>query len=177
MFLCSLWFKNDFFIFLNGWLKSKGKLYLSHVKIDWWQLVIEKHFPLLLYFMFFYNTSILRCLKNLLYKCNFYRRLIVAIILIWMSVPQTEIYIANLIFFMNYFSSGVVWEMKPKQKWKPFSQKQIMLLEQSYKKYQVEREHGWIKLDNNFEVYQIFCFVFYICILLVVVVSKISSSK
>lgn len=94
-----------------------------------------------------------------------------------MTVPQTEIYIANLIFFMNYFSSGVVWEMKPKQKWKPFSQKQIMLLEQSYKKYQVEREHGWIKLDNNFEVYQIFCFVFSICILLVVVVSKISSSK
>ncbi|XP_036909925.1 vacuolar protein sorting-associated protein 13C isoform X2 [Sturnira hondurensis] len=54
--------------------------------------------------------------------------------------------------YIGITSSGVVWEMKPKQKWKPFSQKQIMLLEQSYKKYQVEREHGWIKLENNFEV-------------------------
>ncbi|XP_036096076.1 vacuolar protein sorting-associated protein 13C isoform X1 [Molossus molossus] len=54
--------------------------------------------------------------------------------------------------YVGITSSGVVWEMKPKQKWKPFSQKHIMLLEQSYKKYQVAREHGWIKLDNNFEV-------------------------
>ncbi|KAM8783626.1 intermembrane lipid transfer protein VPS13C isoform 3-T3 [Rhynchonycteris naso] len=54
--------------------------------------------------------------------------------------------------YIGITSSGVVWEMKPKQKWKPFSQKQIMFLEQSYKKYQVSKEHGWIKLDNNFEV-------------------------
>uniref|UniRef100_A0A452SGE7 Vacuolar protein sorting 13 homolog C n=1 Tax=Ursus americanus TaxID=9643 RepID=A0A452SGE7_URSAM len=54
--------------------------------------------------------------------------------------------------YIGITSSGVVWEMKPKQKWKPFSQKQIMLLEQSYKKYQVSKDHGWIKLDNNFEV-------------------------
>ncbi|KAM5242082.1 intermembrane lipid transfer protein VPS13C isoform 2-T2 [Hipposideros larvatus] len=54
--------------------------------------------------------------------------------------------------YIGITSSGVVWEMKPKQKWKPFSQKQIILLEQSYKKYQVAKEHGWIKLDNNFEV-------------------------
>ncbi|XP_039076223.1 vacuolar protein sorting-associated protein 13C isoform X1 [Hyaena hyaena] len=54
--------------------------------------------------------------------------------------------------YIGITSSGVVWEMKPKQKWKPFSQKQIMLLEQSYKKYQVSGDHGWIKLDNNFEV-------------------------
>lgn len=78
-----------------------------------------------------------------------------------MTVPQTKTCIPNLIFFMNYFSSGAVWEMKPKQKWKPFSQKQIILLEQSYKKYQVAKEHGWIKLDNNFEVYHnFFVFVF-----------------
>lgn len=76
-----------------------------------------------------------------------------------MTVPQTEICIPNLIFFMNYFSSGVVWEMKPKQKWKPFSQKHIMLLEQSYKKYQAAKQHGWIKLDNNFEVCQNFLFL------------------
>ncbi|XP_074183747.1 intermembrane lipid transfer protein VPS13C [Rhinolophus sinicus] len=54
--------------------------------------------------------------------------------------------------YIGITSSGAVWEMKPKQKWKPFSQKQIILLEQSYKKYQVAKEHGWIKLDNNFEV-------------------------
>ncbi|XP_066130845.1 intermembrane lipid transfer protein VPS13C isoform X1 [Saccopteryx bilineata] len=54
--------------------------------------------------------------------------------------------------YIGITSSGVVWEMKPKQRWKPFSQKQIMFLEQSYKKYQVSKERGWIKLDNNFEV-------------------------
>jgi len=69
-----------------------------------------------------------------------------------MTIPASLIYTPNLIFFVDCFSSGVVWEMKPKQRWKPFSQKQIMLLEQSYKKYQVSKDHGWIKLDNNFEV-------------------------
>ncbi|XP_076984207.1 intermembrane lipid transfer protein VPS13C isoform X2 [Tamandua tetradactyla] len=54
--------------------------------------------------------------------------------------------------YIGITSSGVVWEMKPKQKWKPFSQKQIILLEQSYQKCQVSKDHGWIKLDNGFEV-------------------------
>ncbi|KAM6200995.1 intermembrane lipid transfer protein VPS13C [Rhynchocyon petersi] len=54
--------------------------------------------------------------------------------------------------YIGITSSGIVWEMKPKQKWKPFNQKQIILLEQSYQKYQVSGDHGWIKLDNNFEV-------------------------
>ncbi|XP_040825491.1 vacuolar protein sorting-associated protein 13C isoform X2 [Ochotona curzoniae] len=54
--------------------------------------------------------------------------------------------------YIGITSSGVVWEMKPKQKWKPFNQKQIMLLEQSYQKHQVSKDHGWIKLDSNFEV-------------------------
>ncbi|MBZ3889115.1 Vacuolar protein sorting-associated protein 13C [Sciurus carolinensis] len=54
--------------------------------------------------------------------------------------------------YIGITSSGVVWEMKPKQKWKPFSQKQIILLEQSYQKYLVSRNRGWIKLDSNFEV-------------------------
>ncbi|XP_053451789.1 intermembrane lipid transfer protein VPS13C isoform X1 [Nycticebus coucang] len=54
--------------------------------------------------------------------------------------------------YIGITSSGVVWEMKPKQKWKPFSQKQIILLEQSYQKYQGSRGHGWIKLEHNFEV-------------------------
>ncbi|XP_006899704.1 PREDICTED: vacuolar protein sorting-associated protein 13C isoform X1 [Elephantulus edwardii] len=54
--------------------------------------------------------------------------------------------------YIGITSSGIVWEMKPKQKWKPFSQKQILLLEQAYRKYQQSGDHGWIKLDNNFEV-------------------------
>ncbi|XP_069901006.1 intermembrane lipid transfer protein VPS13C isoform X2 [Globicephala melas] len=54
--------------------------------------------------------------------------------------------------YIGITSSGVVWEMKPKQKWKPFSQKQIILLEKSYKKYLESRDLGWIKLDDNFEV-------------------------
>ncbi|KAJ8792869.1 hypothetical protein J1605_004054 [Eschrichtius robustus] len=54
--------------------------------------------------------------------------------------------------YIGITSSGVVWEMKPKQKWKPFSQKQIILLEKSYKKYLESRDLGWMKLDDNFEV-------------------------
>ncbi|XP_058914527.1 intermembrane lipid transfer protein VPS13C isoform X3 [Kogia breviceps] len=54
--------------------------------------------------------------------------------------------------YIGITSSGVVWEMKPKQKWKPFSQKKIILLEKSYKKYLESRDLGWIKLDDNFEV-------------------------
>ncbi|XP_057578649.1 intermembrane lipid transfer protein VPS13C isoform X2 [Hippopotamus amphibius kiboko] len=54
--------------------------------------------------------------------------------------------------YIGITSSGVVWEMKPKRKWKPFSQKQIILLEKSYKKYLESRDLGWIKLDDNFEV-------------------------
>ncbi|CAI9176855.1 unnamed protein product [Rangifer tarandus platyrhynchus] len=54
--------------------------------------------------------------------------------------------------YIGITSSGVIWEMKPKQKWKPFSQKQIILLEKSYKKYLESRDLGWIKLDDNFEV-------------------------
>ncbi|CAO2634463.1 Intermembrane lipid transfer protein VPS13C [Lemmus lemmus] len=54
--------------------------------------------------------------------------------------------------YIGITSSGVVWEMKPKQKWKPFSQKQIMSLEQSYQKHLASQDRGWIKLDSNFEV-------------------------
>ncbi|KAM7337360.1 hypothetical protein ACRRTK_003479 [Alexandromys fortis] len=54
--------------------------------------------------------------------------------------------------YVGITSSGVVWEMKPKQKWKPFSQKQILSLEQSYQKHLVSQDRGWIKLDSNFEV-------------------------
>ncbi|KAM8804771.1 intermembrane lipid transfer protein VPS13C [Eudromia elegans] len=54
--------------------------------------------------------------------------------------------------YIGITSSGVVWEMKPRQKWKPFSQKQIDLLEKAYQKYLCKNEPGWHKLDNNTEV-------------------------
>ncbi|KAM4748951.1 intermembrane lipid transfer protein VPS13C [Rhinophrynus dorsalis] len=54
--------------------------------------------------------------------------------------------------YIGITSSGIIWEMKPKQKWKPFSQKQIIQLEQAYEKYLTESEPRWIKIDSNFEV-------------------------
>ncbi|XP_061856365.1 intermembrane lipid transfer protein VPS13C isoform X2 [Colius striatus] len=57
--------------------------------------------------------------------------------------------------YIGITSSGVVWELKPRQKWKPFSQKQINLLEQAYQKYLSKRAFeapGWHKLDSNTEV-------------------------
>ncbi|NWH59236.1 VP13C protein, partial [Geococcyx californianus] len=54
--------------------------------------------------------------------------------------------------YIGITSSGVVWELKPRQKWKPFNQKQINLLEQGYQKYLSVRAPGWHKLDSNTEV-------------------------
>uniref|UniRef100_A0A8B9CDX5 Vacuolar protein sorting 13 homolog C n=1 Tax=Anser brachyrhynchus TaxID=132585 RepID=A0A8B9CDX5_9AVES len=57
--------------------------------------------------------------------------------------------------YIGITSSGVVWEQKLKQKWKPFNQKQINLLEQAYQKYLCKsafQAPGWHKLDNNTEV-------------------------
>uniref|UniRef100_A0A8C3JQ67 Vacuolar protein sorting 13 homolog C n=1 Tax=Calidris pygmaea TaxID=425635 RepID=A0A8C3JQ67_9CHAR len=57
--------------------------------------------------------------------------------------------------YIGITSSGVVWELKPRQKWKPFSQKQINLLEQAYQKYiskSAFQAPGWHKLDSNTEV-------------------------
>ncbi|KAM6058763.1 intermembrane lipid transfer protein VPS13C isoform 2-T2 [Chlamydotis macqueenii] len=57
--------------------------------------------------------------------------------------------------YIGITSSGVVWELKRKQKWKPFSQKQINLLEQAYQKYLSKsafQTTGWHKLDSNTEV-------------------------
>ncbi|XP_069723155.1 intermembrane lipid transfer protein VPS13C isoform X2 [Phaenicophaeus curvirostris] len=54
--------------------------------------------------------------------------------------------------YIGITSSGVVWELKPKQKWKPFNQKQINLLEQAYQKYLSGGAPGWHKLDGNTEV-------------------------
>uniref|UniRef100_A0A8D0HE95 Vacuolar protein sorting 13 homolog C n=1 Tax=Sphenodon punctatus TaxID=8508 RepID=A0A8D0HE95_SPHPU len=57
--------------------------------------------------------------------------------------------------YIGITSSGVVWELKPKQRWKPFNQKQISLLEQAYQKrlsVDSKEDFGWVKVDNNFEV-------------------------
>ena len=50
-------------------------------------------------------------------------------------------------------SSGVVWEMKPRNRWKPFSQKNIILLERTFQKQQSGKtEAGWVRLETNVEV-------------------------
>ncbi|XP_072321339.1 intermembrane lipid transfer protein VPS13C isoform X2 [Eucyclogobius newberryi] len=50
-------------------------------------------------------------------------------------------------------SSGVVWEMKPKNRWKPFSQKNINLLEKTYQsQLGAKADAGWVKLEGNIEV-------------------------
>uniref|UniRef100_A0A8C3RCZ2 Vacuolar protein sorting 13 homolog C n=1 Tax=Cyanoderma ruficeps TaxID=181631 RepID=A0A8C3RCZ2_9PASS len=57
--------------------------------------------------------------------------------------------------YIGITSSDVVWEQKPRQKWKPFNQKQINLLEQAYQKYlsnSAFQGPGWHKLDSNTEV-------------------------
>ncbi|XP_069621703.1 intermembrane lipid transfer protein VPS13C isoform X2 [Ranitomeya imitator] len=54
--------------------------------------------------------------------------------------------------YIGITSSGVIWELMPKQKWKPFNQKQILQLEQAYEKYLPGEQCRWTKLDGNFEV-------------------------
>nr|XP_020640413.1 vacuolar protein sorting-associated protein 13C isoform X1 [Pogona vitticeps] len=57
--------------------------------------------------------------------------------------------------YIGITSSGIVWELKPKQRWKPFNQKQIGLLESAYQKHLsagATEASGWVKIENNFEV-------------------------
>ncbi|XP_069574520.1 intermembrane lipid transfer protein VPS13C isoform X1 [Brachyistius frenatus] len=55
--------------------------------------------------------------------------------------------------YIGITSSGVVWEMKPKNRWKPFSQKNINLLEKTYQSQQSGKtQGGWVKLETNLEV-------------------------
>ncbi|XP_054859061.1 intermembrane lipid transfer protein VPS13C isoform X2 [Eublepharis macularius] len=57
--------------------------------------------------------------------------------------------------YIGITSSGVVWELKPKQRWKPFNQKQISLLEQAYEKHLsggLAESSGWVRVDSNLEV-------------------------
>uniref|UniRef100_A0A674KAL2 Vacuolar protein sorting 13 homolog C n=1 Tax=Terrapene triunguis TaxID=2587831 RepID=A0A674KAL2_9SAUR len=73
-----------------------------------------------------------------------------------MEQPDQEINLSlHKISYIGITSSGVVWELKPKQRWKPFNQKQINLLEKAYQKYlstNAMEDLGWVKIDNNFEV-------------------------
>ncbi|XP_056135016.1 intermembrane lipid transfer protein VPS13C [Lampris incognitus] len=55
--------------------------------------------------------------------------------------------------YVGITSSGVVWEMKPKNRWKPFNQKNINLLEKAYQNHLAGKsEPGWVKLETNIEV-------------------------
>uniref|UniRef100_A0A8K9UDQ0 Vacuolar protein sorting 13 homolog C n=1 Tax=Oncorhynchus mykiss TaxID=8022 RepID=A0A8K9UDQ0_ONCMY len=56
--------------------------------------------------------------------------------------------------YVGITSSGVVWEMRPKSRWKPFNQRNIRLLEKAYQKHLAggTPEPGWVKLETNLEV-------------------------
>ncbi|XP_015257486.1 PREDICTED: vacuolar protein sorting-associated protein 13C, partial [Cyprinodon variegatus] len=55
--------------------------------------------------------------------------------------------------YIGITSSGVVWEYKPKNRWKSFNQKNINLLEKTYQSQLSEKkELGWVTLENNLEV-------------------------
>ncbi|XP_066448424.1 intermembrane lipid transfer protein VPS13C isoform X2 [Eleutherodactylus coqui] len=54
--------------------------------------------------------------------------------------------------YIGITSSGIIWELMPKQKWKPFNQKRILQLEQAYEKFVTGEQGRWTKLDANFEV-------------------------
>ncbi|XP_067327336.1 intermembrane lipid transfer protein VPS13C isoform X1 [Anolis sagrei] len=55
--------------------------------------------------------------------------------------------------YIGITSSGIVWEWKPKQRWKPFNQKQIGLLEQAYQRHlSGGGTEGWVRIEGSFEV-------------------------
>ncbi|XP_062405510.1 intermembrane lipid transfer protein VPS13C isoform X2 [Sardina pilchardus] len=55
--------------------------------------------------------------------------------------------------YVGITSSGVVWEMKPKNRWKSFNHKNISLLEKAYQKYlSSTKEPCWVKVETNLEV-------------------------
>ncbi|XP_046898786.1 vacuolar protein sorting-associated protein 13C isoform X4 [Hypomesus transpacificus] len=55
--------------------------------------------------------------------------------------------------YVGITSSGVVWEMRPKNRWKPFNQKNINLLEKAYQKHLAgPTDPQWVKVETNIEV-------------------------
>ncbi|XP_056600170.1 intermembrane lipid transfer protein VPS13C isoform X4 [Triplophysa dalaica] len=61
--------------------------------------------------------------------------------------------IGQEIAYVGITSSGVVWEMRPKNRWKSFNHKNIGLLEKAYQSHiNSKKEAGWIKLETGLEV-------------------------
>uniref|UniRef100_A0A673N380 Vacuolar protein sorting-associated protein 13C-like n=1 Tax=Sinocyclocheilus rhinocerous TaxID=307959 RepID=A0A673N380_9TELE len=55
--------------------------------------------------------------------------------------------------YVGITSSGVVWEMRPKNRWKSFNHKNIGLLEKAYQDYiNSKSEPGWTRLETGLEV-------------------------
>ncbi|XP_036442421.1 vacuolar protein sorting-associated protein 13C isoform X5 [Colossoma macropomum] len=55
--------------------------------------------------------------------------------------------------YVGITSSGVVWEMRPKNRWKSFNRKNISLLEKAYQNHiSGKTEPGWVKLETGLEV-------------------------
>ncbi|KAJ8247516.1 hypothetical protein GJAV_G00247290 [Gymnothorax javanicus] len=55
--------------------------------------------------------------------------------------------------YVGITSSGVVWEMRPKNRWKSFNHKNINLLEKAYQNHLAGKtEPGWVKLETGLEV-------------------------
>ncbi|KAG9352350.1 hypothetical protein JZ751_020763 [Albula glossodonta] len=55
--------------------------------------------------------------------------------------------------YVGITSSGVVWEMRPKNRWKSFNHKNINLLEKAYQNHiSGKTEPGWLKLETGLEV-------------------------
>ncbi|XP_067255653.1 intermembrane lipid transfer protein VPS13C isoform X2 [Chanodichthys erythropterus] len=55
--------------------------------------------------------------------------------------------------YVGITSSGVVWEMRPKNRWKSFNHKNIGLLEKAYQNHiSSKSEPGWTRLETGLEV-------------------------
>ncbi|XP_062868929.1 intermembrane lipid transfer protein VPS13C isoform X1 [Trichomycterus rosablanca] len=55
--------------------------------------------------------------------------------------------------YVGITSSGVVWEMRPKNRWKSFNHKNISVLEKAYQHHiSGKTEPGWLKLETGLEV-------------------------
>ncbi|XP_056317504.1 intermembrane lipid transfer protein VPS13C isoform X2 [Danio aesculapii] len=54
--------------------------------------------------------------------------------------------------YVGITSSGVVWEMRPKNRWKSFNHKNIGLLEKAYQNHINKSDPGWTMLETGIEV-------------------------
>lgn len=60
----------------------------------------------------------------------------------------------TLLFIFSCGSSDVVWESKPKNRWKPLSTKDADILENRYKEYidSAPVDHAIVDLENRLQV-------------------------